>query len=86
MSSCGPLKDHWIHIGMDASCMGCSSRARCVAVSSSDRDRVVEGSLQLLNVQVPLLFKQVIDALNLDVHQVSTAWVVAGSLILGCES
>ncbi|RPD72379.1 P-loop containing nucleoside triphosphate hydrolase protein [Lentinus tigrinus ALCF2SS1-7] len=52
------------------------------------RGRVVLGfglliSGKLLNVQVPLLFKQVIDALNLDVHTVSTAWVVAGSLILG---
>ncbi|TFK82112.1 P-loop containing nucleoside triphosphate hydrolase protein [Polyporus arcularius HHB13444] len=52
------------------------------------RGRVVLGlglliSGKLLNVQVPLLFKQVIDALNLDVHAVSTAWVVAGSLILG---
>ncbi|KAI0745937.1 P-loop containing nucleoside triphosphate hydrolase protein [Earliella scabrosa] len=52
------------------------------------RGRVVLGfglliSGKLLNVQVPLLFKQVIDALNLDVHAVSTVWVVAGSLILG---
>ncbi|KAI0748288.1 P-loop containing nucleoside triphosphate hydrolase protein [Daedaleopsis nitida] len=52
------------------------------------RGRVVLGfglliSGKLLNVQVPLLFKQVIDALNLDVHEVSTVWVVAGSLILG---
>ena len=40
--------------------------------------------LQLLNVQVPLLFKEVIDALNVDIQTASTAWVVAGSLILGC--
>ncbi|RPD72384.1 P-loop containing nucleoside triphosphate hydrolase protein, partial [Lentinus tigrinus ALCF2SS1-7] len=42
------------------------------------RGRVVLGfrlliSGKLLNVQVPLLFKQVIDSLNLDVHTVSTA-------------
>ncbi|KAG1814497.1 P-loop containing nucleoside triphosphate hydrolase protein [Suillus variegatus] len=36
-----------------------------------------------LNVQVPQLFKSVIDALNLDVMADSTVWVVAGSLILG---
>lgn len=35
-------------------------------------------------MQVPQLFKDVIDALNLDVSATSTAWVVAGSLILGC--
>ncbi|KAG2149046.1 P-loop containing nucleoside triphosphate hydrolase protein [Suillus bovinus] len=37
----------------------------------------------VLNVQVPQLFKSVIDALNLDVMADSTVWVVAGSLILG---
>lgn len=40
----------------------------------------------MLNVQVPQLFKSVIDALNLDIMADSTVWVVAGSLILGCES
>lgn len=40
--------------------------------------------LKVLNVQVPQLFKDVIDALNLDVSSTSTVWVVAGSLILGC--
>ncbi|KAI1786461.1 P-loop containing nucleoside triphosphate hydrolase protein, partial [Ganoderma leucocontextum] len=38
---------------------------------------------KLLNVQVPLLFKQVIDSLNVDLAATSTIWVVAGSLILG---
>ena len=42
--------------------------------------------MQLLNVQVPLLFKQVIDSLNVDLAAASTVWVVAGSLILGCKS
>ncbi len=46
----------------------------------------VVGCIQLLNVQVPLLFKQVIDALNVDLASASTVWVVAGSLILGCKS
>ncbi|KAH7884336.1 P-loop containing nucleoside triphosphate hydrolase protein [Phlebopus sp. FC_14] len=38
---------------------------------------------KVLNVQVPQIFKNVIDALNLDVSASSTVWVVAGSLILG---
>ncbi|KAG6823609.1 Iron-sulfur clusters transporter atm1, mitochondrial, partial [Arthromyces matolae] len=37
----------------------------------------------VLNVQVPLIFKTVIDALNVDIADGSTVWVVAGSLILG---
>ncbi|KAG2131378.1 P-loop containing nucleoside triphosphate hydrolase protein [Suillus clintonianus] len=52
------------------------------------RGRVVLGfglliAGKVLNVQVPQLFKTVIDALNLDVMADSTVWVVAGSLILG---
>ncbi|KAG1834641.1 P-loop containing nucleoside triphosphate hydrolase protein [Suillus subalutaceus] len=52
------------------------------------RGRVVFGfglliAGKVLNVQVPQLFKSVIDALNLDVMADSTIWVVAGSLILG---
>ncbi|CCM00119.1 uncharacterized protein FIBRA_02146 [Fibroporia radiculosa] len=38
---------------------------------------------KLLNVQVPLLFKEIIDSLNLDITAGSTVWVVAGSLVLG---
>ncbi|KAG6878891.1 hypothetical protein C0992_006828 [Termitomyces sp. T32_za158] len=38
---------------------------------------------KVLNVQVPLVFKSVIDALNVDIASTSTVWVVAGSLILG---
>ncbi|KAI0761001.1 P-loop containing nucleoside triphosphate hydrolase protein [Trametes elegans] len=38
---------------------------------------------KLLNVQVPLIFKQVIDTLNVDITAASTVWVVGGSLILG---
>lgn len=40
--------------------------------------------MEVLNVQVPQLFKGVIDALNLDAGSQSTVWVVAGSLVLGC--
>ncbi|KAF8324651.1 iron-sulfur clusters transporter ATM1 [Amanita rubescens] len=38
---------------------------------------------KLLNVQVPLLFKEVVDGLNVDITAQSTVWVLAGSLILG---
>ncbi|TFK36675.1 iron-sulfur clusters transporter ATM1 [Crucibulum laeve] len=38
---------------------------------------------KLLNVQVPLLFKSVVDALNIEMTSSSTAWIIAGSLILG---
>ncbi|KAL0574149.1 Iron-sulfur clusters transporter atm1, mitochondrial [Marasmius crinis-equi] len=38
---------------------------------------------KLLNVQVPLIFKDVIDTLNLDISSGATVWTVAGSLILG---
>ncbi|KXN81452.1 Iron-sulfur clusters transporter ATM1, mitochondrial [Leucoagaricus sp. SymC.cos] len=36
-----------------------------------------------LNVQVQVLFKSVIDSLNVDLASDSTAWIVAGSVILG---
>lgn len=40
---------------------------------------------KVLNVQVPLLFKSIVDALNVDVDILasSTAWMLAGSLIIG---
>ncbi|KAL6298081.1 P-loop containing nucleoside triphosphate hydrolase protein [Sparassis latifolia] len=52
------------------------------------RGRVLFGfalliSGKLLNVQVPLIFKHVIDALNVEITAGSTVWIVAGSLILG---
>jgi len=40
---------------------------------------------KVLNVQVPLIFKSVIDSLNVDISSASTVFVIAGSLILGCE-
>ncbi|KXN82782.1 Iron-sulfur clusters transporter ATM1, mitochondrial [Leucoagaricus sp. SymC.cos] len=40
-------------------------------------------SAKLLNVQVPALFKSVIDSLNVDLASGSTAWIIAGSVILG---
>jgi hypothetical protein len=40
--------------------------------------------LQLLNVQVPLFFKQVIDTLNIPIDAQSTVWVICGSVILAC--
>ncbi|KZT00956.1 P-loop containing nucleoside triphosphate hydrolase protein [Laetiporus sulphureus 93-53] len=54
----------------------------------STRGRVLVGfglliSGKLLNVQVPLIFKQIIDSLNVDIAAGTTVWIVAGSLILG---
>ncbi|KAJ7683693.1 P-loop containing nucleoside triphosphate hydrolase protein [Mycena rosella] len=40
-------------------------------------------SSKLLNVQVPLIFKNVIDSLNMDIASTSTAWTIAGTLVLG---
>lgn len=40
--------------------------------------------VQLLNVQVPLIFKDIVDALNVDPGATSTVWVVCGSLVLAC--
>lgn len=47
---------------------------------------------QLLNVQVPFFFKNIVDGLGaaasqpLDLSNPQTVWVVAGASILGCES
>ncbi|KAF9463913.1 P-loop containing nucleoside triphosphate hydrolase protein [Collybia nuda] len=38
---------------------------------------------KVLNVQVPLIFKNVIDSLNVDITAGSTVWIVVGSLVLG---
>jgi hypothetical protein len=38
---------------------------------------------KLLNVQVPFIFKNIIDALNIQMTPDSTVWIIAGSLILG---
>ncbi|KAJ7471401.1 P-loop containing nucleoside triphosphate hydrolase protein [Mycena galericulata] len=40
-------------------------------------------SSKLLNVQVPLIFKNIIDSLNMDVASTSTAWTIAGTMVLG---
>lgn len=40
--------------------------------------------MQVLNVQVPQIFKWVVDSLNVDITSASTVWVLAGSLIIGC--
>ncbi|KZS92676.1 P-loop containing nucleoside triphosphate hydrolase protein [Sistotremastrum niveocremeum HHB9708] len=37
---------------------------------------------KICNVQVPLIFKNVIDALNIEMTSESTVWILAGSLIL----
>ncbi|CAK5268227.1 unnamed protein product [Mycena citricolor] len=38
---------------------------------------------KLLNVQVPYIFKDVIDALNMDLASTATAWTIAGTLVVG---
>ncbi|KAJ7300740.1 P-loop containing nucleoside triphosphate hydrolase protein [Mycena albidolilacea] len=38
---------------------------------------------KLLNVQVPIIFKNIIDSLNLDIASASTVWTVAGTLVVG---
>ncbi|KAF8910533.1 iron-sulfur clusters transporter ATM1 [Gymnopilus junonius] len=38
---------------------------------------------KVLNVQVPQLFKNIVDSLNVDIQDGSTAWIIVGSLILG---
>ncbi|TFK27436.1 iron-sulfur clusters transporter ATM1 [Coprinopsis marcescibilis] len=40
-------------------------------------------SAKVLNVQVPQLFKSVVDSLNVDITASSTAWLLAGTLIVG---
>lgn len=42
-------------------------------------------STQVLNVQVPFLFKNIIDMLNVPITADTTVWVLAGSLIAGCK-
>ncbi|KAF4571690.1 Iron-sulfur clusters transporter atm1, mitochondrial [Pleurotus pulmonarius] len=38
---------------------------------------------KVLNVQVPIIFKHIIDALNIEITSDTTVWVVAGSLVAG---
>ena len=63
-------------------------KVRLSSLPPSDfREIVVEQmfvGLQLLNVQVPLFFKEVIDTLNIPIDSQSTVWVVCGSVILAC--
>ena len=44
--------------------------------------------VQVLNVQVPLLFKHIEDSMNMnvDIMARSTAWFLAGFIIIGCTS
>ena len=39
---------------------------------------------QLMNVQVPLFFKEIIDTLNIPLDAKSAVWVVCRSVILAC--
>ncbi|KAF9037705.1 iron-sulfur clusters transporter ATM1 [Panaeolus papilionaceus] len=40
-------------------------------------------SAKVLNVQVPQIFKSIIDSMNVEITDSSTVWILAGSLILG---
>jgi hypothetical protein len=53
-------------------------------VSLSFSGAVTKENVQVLNVQVPLIFKDVVDSLNIDPSTTSTVWLVCGSMILGC--
>ena len=37
-------------------------------------------------MQVPQIFKSIIDSLNVDITDSSTVWLLAGSLIIGCTN
>ncbi|KAI9877243.1 MAG: Iron-sulfur clusters transporter atm1, mitochondrial [Pleopsidium flavum] len=44
---------------------------------------IIDGKLQVLNVQVPFYFKSIVDSMNVDFVAVGgTAWTVAGSMIV----
>jgi hypothetical protein len=59
--------------------------ARSVVSSVSQASRQAQRHpSQLLNVQVPLFFKEIIDTLNIPLDAQSTVWVVCGSVILAC--
>lgn len=62
----------------------CSSGARCVPPLQHQPTSPTSTS-QLLNVQVPLIFKDIVDTLNVDLPVETTVWAVAGTLIVGCE-
>lgn len=40
---------------------------------------------KVLNVQVPFLFKSIVDGMNVPITDESTIWVLAGASIAGCE-
>jgi ABC transporter ATM len=57
--------------------------ARSVVSSVSQASRQAQRHpSQLLNVQVPLFFKEIIDTLNIPLDAQSTVWVVCGSVVL----
>ena len=43
------------------------------------------GCVQLLNVQVPFYFKQVVDSLNMPISEEGTVMTVAGAVLIGCR-
>lgn len=43
--------------------------------------------MQILNVKIPFYFKSIVDSMNVDFASIGgTAYTVAGSMIIACES
>ena len=40
---------------------------------------------KVLNVQVPFYFKEIVDAMNVEMTAGSTVWVLAGVSVVGCK-
>lgn len=38
-----------------------------------------------MNVQVPFFFKEIVDAMNVEITSDTTVWVLAGASIAGCK-
>ena len=62
-----------------------SSKVSLVSLFCGDHEYFIFIA-QILTVQVPHIFKTIVDSLNVDIAASSTAWLLAGSLILGCTS
>ena len=82
-------KDDWATRGRVVLGVGLLVGGKVRSLDQSNACRQANATLhllQLLNVQVPLFFKEVIDTLNIPLDSQSTVWVVCGSVILACTS
>lgn len=78
-------KNDWSTRGRVIAGLGLLISAKVLPIRYSNVLTNVTTPHQLLNVQVPILFKSIIDSLNVELTAGSTVWIVAGSLILGCR-